>query len=360
MKSKLVSLAVAATIAVSGGAAAVVAAPSFAVQAIPASQTKAYPVLTTGAQGNAVKVLQRLLNANGARLVVDGSFGDGTAGAVRTFQKNKGLAVDGSVGPATWSRLVQVVQYGDRGPTVVALQQTLGLTADGSFGPATRAAVVNFQSANGLARDGVAGPATWGRLIGAASVTPPKPTTRPTTPPTKPGKRTYVALSQMKTGRYGDVNCGPTSATMALLALGKKPEFYQPGNYAQAVDHFRVAPEHMNHNWGGATGSDEVSRGLRSYGVATRTTNMNDALAAVKSGKMVISNGYSSRLPWTTWTGGGHYILVAEHLGGTSYRVFDPASGREHTVSEATLRHWGSQSQPDGHYWRYSNQIVVG
>ena len=39
---------------------------------------------------------------------VDGSFGRSTDEAVRKYQKNKGLAVDGSVGPATWASLLGV------------------------------------------------------------------------------------------------------------------------------------------------------------------------------------------------------------------------------------------------------------
>jgi peptidoglycan hydrolase-like protein with peptidoglycan-binding domain len=36
---------------------------------------------------------------------VDGQFGDGTARAVRLFQGDKGLDVDGAVGPRTWAAL---------------------------------------------------------------------------------------------------------------------------------------------------------------------------------------------------------------------------------------------------------------
>ena len=65
-------------------------------------------VLTKGSKGEQVKTLQRLLLAlgydpNG----VDGSFGPGTDKAVRAFQKAKGLAVDGSVGKATWNKILK-------------------------------------------------------------------------------------------------------------------------------------------------------------------------------------------------------------------------------------------------------------
>lgn len=66
------------------------------------------PVLKQGAKGKMVKILQMLLtDANSVYACeVDGSFGPATDRAVRLFQKNKGLAVDGSVGPKTWDKLL--------------------------------------------------------------------------------------------------------------------------------------------------------------------------------------------------------------------------------------------------------------
>lgn len=67
------------------------------------------PVLKKGAKGEAVKTVQRLLlqlkyslDGYGA----DGSFGGATERAVKEFQKEKGMTPDGSVGAATWSRLL--------------------------------------------------------------------------------------------------------------------------------------------------------------------------------------------------------------------------------------------------------------
>lgn len=53
-----------------------------------------------------VRFLQTLLNALvGAGLQVDGYFGQATLAAVKRFQTERGLAVDGVVGPQTWGAL---------------------------------------------------------------------------------------------------------------------------------------------------------------------------------------------------------------------------------------------------------------
>ena len=58
-----------------------------------------------GSSGDDVKELQRLLNANGYSLDVDGVWGDKTDAAVRKYQNQKGLTVDGIVGANTWGSL---------------------------------------------------------------------------------------------------------------------------------------------------------------------------------------------------------------------------------------------------------------
>lgn len=51
----------------------------------------------------------------------------------------------------------RVLRKGDKGPDVVALQRALGVTPDGDFGPQTDAAVRLFQADRGLVVDGIAG-----------------------------------------------------------------------------------------------------------------------------------------------------------------------------------------------------------
>jgi hypothetical protein len=72
-------------------------------------------VLKKGAKGEPVKALQALLIGYGYQMKsgtkvygIDGSFGAATDKAVRAYQKANGLEVDGSVGPATWRKLLGV------------------------------------------------------------------------------------------------------------------------------------------------------------------------------------------------------------------------------------------------------------
>lgn len=72
---------------------------------IPAAATM--PLLKKGSQGEAVKKIQKIINAKGYKLTEDGDFGSKTEAAVKAFQKANGLEVDGEVGPMTWGVLLK-------------------------------------------------------------------------------------------------------------------------------------------------------------------------------------------------------------------------------------------------------------
>lgn len=63
-------------------------------------------VLKQGSSGGSVKILQVGLNGKGYALVSDGIFGPATSAAVKQFQSDSGIQVDGVVGPQTWSALL--------------------------------------------------------------------------------------------------------------------------------------------------------------------------------------------------------------------------------------------------------------
>jgi hypothetical protein len=116
---------------------------------------------------------------------VDGISGPWTQGAVRTFQAQHGLTVDGIAGPQTREALgkrgkpnlgKRPMHNGQRGWDVASLQFLLHERGfepggfDGGFGPNTETAVRRFQTAAHIGVDGVAGAATLGALRGNQTV----------------------------------------------------------------------------------------------------------------------------------------------------------------------------------------------
>jgi peptidoglycan hydrolase-like protein with peptidoglycan-binding domain len=173
------SLALAASLS---SAAPAVAAPAPAVAAgarAQAVQALPWPVLQRGSTGEPVRTLQYLLRARGYAIGVDGGFGPQTDGALRAFQRSRGLTADGTTTPRTWTALLITVRSGSTGDAVRAVQSQFqfrnqsgdprkGVQVDGVYGPQTRSAVRGFQSAVGLSPDGIVGPRTWNQLIGGA------------------------------------------------------------------------------------------------------------------------------------------------------------------------------------------------
>lgn len=75
------------------------------IVSLPAESTP--PTLWLGAKGEDVIRLQTLLNDRRSRpITVDGKFGKETQAAVRAFQKEKELVVDGVAGANTWLALL--------------------------------------------------------------------------------------------------------------------------------------------------------------------------------------------------------------------------------------------------------------
>lgn len=66
------------------------------------------PTLRRGSRGAEVKYMQTILNKEGFRLgAIDGIFGKNSESALKQFQADKGLTVDGICGRKTWAMLEQ-------------------------------------------------------------------------------------------------------------------------------------------------------------------------------------------------------------------------------------------------------------
>jgi peptidoglycan hydrolase-like protein with peptidoglycan-binding domain len=137
----------------------------------------AEPLLRKGSTGVAVRQLQQALTDLGYDPdPVDGRFGMKTESAVKAFQHDRRLTVDGIVGDFTWLNIDEAdtsnptIKRGSTGNPVRRAQKRLTLAGydtggvDGIFGATTEAAVKQFQGDQGLSQDGIVGAGTWERI----------------------------------------------------------------------------------------------------------------------------------------------------------------------------------------------------
>lgn len=209
---------------------------------ISTSALAAYATLRYGDRGTAVLKLQQALNKLGYTTGgLDSKYGPSTQKAVKSFQKDNGLAVDGIAGNATQTKLYKLadsatinnsnnnnnnntsdkesyfsgnyatLEYADKGSRVKLLQQALKQlgyytgSIDSKFGAGTQRAVVAFQKAQKLTADGKAGKKTLQRieklLDGGSS---PTPTKKPTATPTpKPANDDNIPTRTLRKGATG-------------------------------------------------------------------------------------------------------------------------------------------------------------
>ena len=231
--------------------------------------------LQKGSTGSEVKKLQQRLKELGyLKGSADGDFGDATEAAVRAFQAQNGLTVDGKAGSATLAKLnsssakkaptvtatntprptnTPFTSYknGDSGSEIREMQKRLKelgyLTgsADGDFGDATEAAVRAFQARNGLTVDGKAGNATLTKLYSSsakkAAADPtktPKPTATPTAKPTNTPKPTATPKAESLTYYLEKGSTGAKVRTLQnrLIELGWL-EGTADGKYGNATEY---------------------------------------------------------------------------------------------------------------------------
>ncbi|KYG30604.1 peptidoglycan-binding protein [Alkalihalobacillus trypoxylicola] len=165
-------------------------------------------ILRNGSRGGAVTTLQNQLSSQGYyKISIDGIYGNGTAQAVRNFQKDHNLTVDGIAGPQTMNALANkvggnssnsgssnsnsgssnsnsgsssnsnssssnssILRVGVSGQAVTNLQSQLRSVGvfnqepTGYYGKDTESAVRSFQRTHGLTADGIAGPKTFAKL----------------------------------------------------------------------------------------------------------------------------------------------------------------------------------------------------
>ncbi|GEB76658.1 peptidoglycan-binding protein [Sporolactobacillus inulinus] len=136
-------------------------------------------LLYEGMHSDEIKTIQSILKATGDYPLkkTTGYFGSNTEKAVKSFQKNSKIAIDGIVGSETKGALIQYInqhmdllEHGSKGNEVAYLQEMLReigfskLPVDGYFGARTEAAVRTLQHEMNINPDGVVGPKTWKKI----------------------------------------------------------------------------------------------------------------------------------------------------------------------------------------------------
>jgi len=202
-----------------------------------------------GDRGEPVRDVQDRLSALGFNLGDDvrGEFAAGTHQAVADFQSERGLPIDGIVGPDTWRSLVDAgYRLGDRmlyhrvpmmcGDDVSELQarlNSLGFDTDkvdGIFGPSTLGGVLDFQHNRQLAEDGIAGDivATELRLVERATQKPGREAVRErqwlqSLPDSVAGQHIYID-AECRTDKESETTWkAATAASSSLQLLGARP-----------------------------------------------------------------------------------------------------------------------------------------
>jgi len=148
------------------------------------SQPSEVPTLYPWDQGGKVVELQELLRAHGFEVRLNGDFDRFTEAAVKAYQHQQGLRIDGVVGMQTWTALTSSVQPGTRslkygywGADVCEMQGLLlvhghQVSRTRMYDAETEAAVREFQQRSRLRETGIVDGTTWTFLRGKGLSTP--------------------------------------------------------------------------------------------------------------------------------------------------------------------------------------------
>ncbi|NJK69335.1 MAG: alpha/beta fold hydrolase [Microcoleus sp. SU_5_3] len=190
-----------------------------------------------------VKQWQQRMQERGWNIADDGLYGSQSAQIARQFQQEKGLGVDGIVGPDTWAAtfdttkvdatnnvtnspssgspsLDRLLKYEPGVPLkydeqVKQWQQRMSdrgwnIDVDGLYGPQSAQIARQFQQEKGLAVDGIVGPDTWAATFdtnnATGSIPAPPNTSTPLSDPTQ--KLLNVARSYIGVREQGGDNRG--------------------------------------------------------------------------------------------------------------------------------------------------------
>lgn len=232
--------------------------------------------IAPGEESERVLQLQNALVSLGYKCgTVDGKYGSATENAIRRFQKNNGLIVDGLAGKTTQALIYRklneknatpepgptstpapptasylphqvflgnytTMMQGSSGNRVTTLQSALTVLgfyhqqADGNFGLGTHRAVVAFQKSKRLRADGLAGKSTLHRIedaLLAASQSNESAATPPPAPPpsSSPRQTTQPGQLSLFAGDYTTISKGAKGTRVITLQTALNTLGYSTG-----------------------------------------------------------------------------------------------------------------------------------
>ena len=286
--------------------------------------------LKKGSSGSQVKHLQKALIGLGyLDGSADGQYGAKTASAVRAYQRDYGLVVDGTAGKNTMISMKN---------TVVALQSDLtrkGCSTngvDGIFGGGTKSAVKAYQRSVGISETGIAGSKTMKKLYGydlngnAGSTDGGQQWKIWIEPLYQDGDDSRIWYDrESRTYRTVDTSgCGGVALAMALNALKNTDRSTGKSVMLWFVDH--------GYYYGNGTKHEGILEYPRELGLkSTYCSKSADLIEHLKKGRLavVLIKDMTGRATFTYSGGGGHYILVSgyrEHNGVDQIFVNNPLS----------------------------------
>ena len=285
-------------------------------------------ILKYGSSSNSKQAVRALLLLFG--LPLGTKFTLKLKAAIKEYQKQNGLVVDGIAGPATLSCMcltLPEVKYLDYSGSayVKAIQALVGSSIDGKYGKNTRANVIAFQVTSKLAQTGDVNQNDWLALFGCDYVKTGKAvvsggTGTNTLQPVdykqgdKKWKNILYTITGNKSQTIGSSGCGPTS--MADIQATWVDKNITPVEMCE----YSIKHGHRTKDSGTAWAFFPDIAVDYGYTGFVQTKSMSSARNAIKDGAFVVASmgpGY--------WTSGGHFICLWK-TDDTYMYANDPAS----------------------------------
>lgn len=265
-------------------------------------------LLKYGSKSNSKQAVRAL------RLLLGMKLGDTydveTKDAVKKYQKQRGLSVDGIAGPKTLTALCKTlpaVYYLDYSGSVhvKAIQALVGSSIDGKYGKKTRSNVIAFQTTAAIKTTGDVDQNTWLALFdceytrnGKASGTNTKQPVDYKQYDSRWGNEIYTSVGN-KSQTIKNSGCGPTSMA-DIIATWIDKNITPSGMCKWSVKNGYRTPS----NGTAWAFFPAVSKAF-SFSKFVQTKSMATARAALNAGALVVASmapGY--------WTKGGHFICL--------------------------------------------------